>query len=154
HRDVAGHPGHGSVGFQIDVYLALRDYIARALINLEIGAEDPVGTTSVLPVQNDGGVLELNALEILRLLEAGGADLENGSTAVRLEVRESLPALRPTLRQVVREYRRLPPRLHNPARVEPRCHQNRQHGSGCKELSHQFEIEGHRPRSILLFEGP
>src|SRR5262249_22389191 len=127
---------------------------ARALINLEIVTEDPVGTISVLPVQDDVGVLEFNALEILRLLEAAGADLENGSSAVRLRVRESLRDLRGILRQVVGSHHRLAPRPQTPRKKEPRCHQDRQHGSGSKELSHQLEIEGHRPRSILNPAGP
>src|SRR5215470_4228585 len=152
-REAAGHIVRGSVGFKIDVYLALRDYIARALINLEIVTENPVRTISFLPIQNDVGVLEFNALEILRLLEVGGADLENGSPAVRLRVRESLRDLRGILRQAAGSYHRVMPRLQNPAKIESCCHQHRQHGSGSKELSHQLEIEGHGPLSILLFCG-
>src|SRR5262249_55987054 len=144
-RGAAGHTGHGSVGFKIYVYLALRDYIARALINLEIVTEDPVGPISVLPIQNDVGVLEFNALEILRLLEAGGLDFKNGPPAVRLRVRKSLRDWRGILRQVVGSYHRVMPRLKNPVKIESRCHQHRQHGSGSKELSHQLEIDGHGP---------
>src|SRR5262249_11336720 len=123
----------------------------RALVNLEIGAENPVGTISFLSIQDNVGVLQFNALEILRLLEAGGANLENRSSAIRLRVGEALCHLRRILRQVVRKCRRLTPRPQNPPKEEPRSHKNRQHGSGSKELSHQLEIEGHRPLSILLF---
>src|SRR5260370_22125926 len=97
------------MGFQIDLDLALSGYVASVLVNLEVRAENPVRTRAFLSVQNDVGLVQLDALQILGLLKAGGADFEDGSPALRLGVDKALGHLTGVCRQVSGRQRRLAP---------------------------------------------